>query len=60
VTPETARLWSTEYLDFAVRLAANVSAIAAVNAPNADVWLTESDSVCHQVRATPSDHAVHT
>ena len=46
--PETARLWSTKYLDFALRLAGNMTAIRDRVAPQADVWLSESDSICHQ------------
>mgnify|MGYP001169156605 CR=1 FL=1 len=46
--PETARLWSTKYLDFALRLSGNMTAIRTRAAPQADVWLTESDSICHQ------------
>ena len=48
VHPETARLWSTKYLDFALRLAGNMTAIRNRVAPQADVWLSESDSICHQ------------
>lgn len=46
--PETARLWSTRYVDLAARLSHNVSAIAAQLAPHAEVWLSETDSICHQ------------
>ena len=46
--PETARLWSTKYLDFALRLSGNMTAIRTRMAPEADVGLTESDSICHQ------------
>jgi hypothetical protein len=49
VNPEMARLWSTKYLDFALRLSGNVTSIAKRAAPRAAVWLTESNSVCHQV-----------
>lgn len=48
IHPETARLWSTKYLDFALRLSGNMTAIRTHAAPKADVWLTESDSICHQ------------
>ena len=48
VNPLVARLWSTRHLDFALRLQRNVSRIAARAAPQADVWLSESNSICHQ------------
>ena len=48
LTPETERFWSTEYLDMALRLNENITSIARRNAPGADVWLSESDSICHQ------------
>jgi len=44
----SSRLWNTRYLDEAVRLAGNVSTIAAKNAPHAALWLSETDSICHQ------------
>ena len=43
-----ARLWSTRHLDFARRLQGNVTAIAGRTAPGAEVWITESNSICHQ------------
>jgi hypothetical protein len=46
--PLMARLWSTKYLDFALRLSGNVTDIAQRASPNTEVWLSESDSVCHQ------------
>lgn len=44
----TSRLWNTRYLDEALRLASNVSQLRDSHAPRAPVWLTETDSVCHQ------------
>eukprot|EP01052_Picozoa_sp_SAG31_P010484 SAG31_NODE_575_length_13961_cov_41.577550_6_plen_398_part_00 len=43
-----ARLWSTEYLDLALVLAQNVTALARKNAHHASVWLSETNSICHQ------------
>ena len=48
VNAETHRLWDTRYLDMALWLSDNMSAIAHSTAPQADVWLSESNSVCHQ------------
>ena len=48
VDKATPRLWNTKYLDLSQRLSQNVTNIAKVNAPNAQVWLSESDSICHQ------------
>lgn len=45
---DTSRLWDTRYADIALRLANNVSDIARELAPHADVWLSESDQICHQ------------
>ena len=47
-TPDIDRFWNTTYLDFAARLLGNVTAIASQSAPAAQVWLTETDSICHQ------------
>ena len=48
MTPLVSRLWSTRHLDFALRLQGNVSDIARRGAPDAEVWISESNSVCHQ------------
>jgi hypothetical protein len=48
MNPLVSRLWSTKHLDFALRLQGNVSAIARRSAPDAEVWISESNSVCHQ------------
>lgn len=48
VNPLVARLWSTRHLDFALRLQGNVSEIARRTAPGAEVWISESNSICHQ------------
>ena len=48
MNPLTSRLWSTKHLDFALRLQGNVSDIARRGAPGAEVWISESNSVCHQ------------
>jgi hypothetical protein len=48
VNPLMARLWSTRHLDFALRLQGNVTDIARRAAPGAEVWISESNSVCHQ------------
>ena len=44
----TSRLWNTAYLDIAARLYGNMSDLRLQYAPQAAVWLTETDSVCHQ------------
>merc|ERR1712166_529317 len=48
VTNETSRFWDTRYLDMSVRLLHNMSRIARQNSPGSMVWLSETDSVCHQ------------
>ena len=48
LTPDIARFWNTTYLDYAERLLGNVTTIASQSAPRAQVWLTETDSICHQ------------
>lgn len=48
VNPLTSRLWSTRHLDFAARLQGNVSSIVQRAAPQAEVWISESNSICHQ------------
>ena len=48
VNPLAARLWSTRHLDFALRLQGNVTEIARRTAPQAEVWISESNSICHQ------------
>jgi len=48
VNPLMARLWSTRHLDFAARLQGNVSDIARQTAAAGEVWISESDSICHQ------------
>ena len=48
MNPLVPRLWSTRHLDFALRLQGNVSDIARRGAPDAEVWISESNSICHQ------------
>ena len=48
MNPLVSRLWSTRHLDFALRLQGNVSDIARRGAPDAEVWISESNSICHQ------------
>ncbi len=48
VNAETHRLWDTRYLDMALWLSDNMTQIAHHTAPQAAVWLSESNSVCHQ------------
>ena len=48
MNPLVARLWSTRHLDLALRLQGNVTEIARRAAPGVPVWISESNSVCHQ------------
>ena len=48
MNPLVSRFWSTRHLDFALRLQGNVSDIARRGAPDAEVWISESNSICHQ------------
>lgn len=43
-----SRLWSSKHLDFAIRLLGNITRVARKSAPNAEVWLSEGNSICHQ------------
>jgi hypothetical protein len=45
---KTDLLRPAKYLDFALRLSANVTDRRDAHAPKAAVWLSESDSICHQ------------
>jgi len=44
----TSRLWGIAYLDYVNVLLRDMRNIRDDNAPEAKLWLTESDSVCHQ------------
>jgi heparanase 1 len=48
MNPLVSRLWSTRHLDLALRLQGNVTEIARRAAPGVPVWISESNSVCHQ------------
>jgi len=49
VANNTKLFWNTTYLDYsAVTLNQEMHRIAAMNAPQAQVWLSESNSICHQ------------
>lgn len=43
-----SRLYNVSYLNVAGQLAQHVGGIAQAHAPHAAVWLSETDSICHQ------------
>lgn len=44
----TSRLWDPAYQAVADYIAANVSHIVTKKAPHAQIWLSETNSICHQ------------